>query len=133
MAGTRPPALSKFIMMGRPFTDVRCRSLCSATNKGLILDETKDLVRAKLFAPFEEGQLDEEGTTSNLAAGLLDKLAAGAHGAAGGEQVIHEKHTGAFGHAVTVHVQLGAAIFKFILEGIGAIRQLARLAERDER
>ena len=49
-------------------------------------------MRLQLLAALEERQLDQEGAAGDLAAGLLDELAAGLHGAAGRQQVVDQQH-----------------------------------------
>src|SRR5207237_1227498 len=63
----------------------------------------------------------------------LDELAGGSKCAAGGEQVVDHKHARSRGEAVHVELQLGAAVFQVVLQTMGAVRELARLAERNKR
>ena len=49
----------------------------------------------QLLAALEERQFDQERAADDLAAGLLDQLAAGLHRAAGRQHVIDQQHAAA--------------------------------------
>src|SRR4051812_38685651 len=57
---------------------------------GVVLEEADDAVRLEALAAGEERQLDEEAAADNDGAALLGELAAGAHRAAGGEQIVNQ-------------------------------------------
>lgn len=90
-------------------------------------------MRLEPGATIEELQLHEKGTTLDLAARFLHQLAACLHRAAGSQQVIEQQHTRAGMHPIGMHLQLSAAIFQIIFQGIGSVGKFAGLPQRDER
>src|SRR5262249_7497357 len=83
--------------------------------------------------PAQKRQLDEDGTAGHLGPSLLDKPAARLKSSTGGQQVVHQQHALAGQEAVDVDLQLGAAVFQVVLQGVSAVGQLAGLAQGHER
>src|SRR5438132_528136 len=81
----------------------------------------------------EKSELHKEGAACHLAPGLLDETAARLHGSSRGEQVIDQQNVRAGDHAVDMYLQLGAAVLKVVLQRMGPVGELARLAKRDQR
>src|SRR3954453_1238486 len=95
-------------------------------------DQAEDLERLEPGAALEEGQLDDEGAGDDLGAGPLDQVAAGTHGAAGGQDVVDQEDTAAGAERVGVDLEAVVAVFELVVERDRGIRKLARLADRHE-
>ena len=85
-----------------------------------------------MFAATEEAELYEEGYAGHDAAGVLDELAHGAGGAAGGEQVIYYEDAGALGDGVEVDLEGVLAVLELVGGGDGLSGELVGFAGEDE-
>src|SRR5215212_11057992 len=75
---------------------------------------------------------DEEGDARDDAAGVLDELAHGAGGAAGGEEVVHDEDAVAAGDGVDVDFEGVGAVFELVGGGYGFPGELVGLAGENE-
>src|SRR5687768_6139664 len=88
--------------------------------------EGDDVVGGEAFATVKVGELYEEGYARYDAAGVLDELAHGAGGAAGGEEVIGDEHLGAGQYGVVVGLEGIGAVLELVGGGDGLARELVR-------
>jgi hypothetical protein len=58
----------------------------------VVVQQAEDILLGEAVAAFQEVEFDGEGEAGHFAAELFDQLERGLHGAAGGEQVVYEKH-----------------------------------------
>ena len=61
------------------------------------------------------GQVDDGGALHHRGAQAFQQLAAGHHGAAGGDQVVHQQHAVAGLAGIGMDFDRGAAIFELVL------------------
>src|SRR5690606_3279057 len=78
-------------------------------------------------------QVDDGGGLVDVTAELVDQLRGGNEGAAGGDQIIHQQYLGAGGQCIAVDLDTGFAVFGVVTGADAVCRQLARLAEQDQR
>ncbi len=95
-------------------------------------DEGGDGVGGEKLAAAEEAELYEEGYAGHYAAGVLDELAHGAGGAAGGEQVVYHEDAGAVGDGVEVDLEGVLAVLEVVGGGDGLSGELVGSAGEDE-
>ena len=69
-------------------------------------------VRDEALAAVKEGQLDEEAAAHDLTTELRDQLAESARRAAGGEQIVVDKHARPAMHGVAVQLQLTGPVLQ---------------------
>src|ERR671916_198034 len=98
----------------------------------MVGDQGHDLVGLELVAAGEVGQFYQEGDARDGAAGVLDELAHGAGGAAGGEEVVGHEDAGALRDGVGVGFQGVRAVLQLVGGGDGIPRQLVWFAGEDE-
>ena len=99
---------------------------------GSVGDQAEDLAGLELGAPAQERKLDQERAGDDRRARRSDQVAAGAHRAAGGQDVVDQEHALAGPERVAVDLELVAAVLELILLSDGGVRELARLANRHE-
>jgi len=80
----------------------------------------------------QKAQFDQEQAPSHRGAKALNQFAAGAHGASGGQQVVHEQDPVFRTGRVFVYLDRVRPVFEFVTHGPGAPWQLAGLADGDE-
>ena len=61
----------------------------------LVCDQAEDFRSVRAWRAVEEREFEDEGAGDELGAGGLDEVAAGAHGAAGGEHVVDQEDAAA--------------------------------------
>src|SRR4051794_874769 len=83
----------------------------------LVADQADDVIAVQPPAALEEVQLHQEHGGGDGPAQLLDQLDGGAHGAAGGQQVVHHQHTLTGADGVHVQLERSGAIFQVVLDG----------------
>ena len=78
-----------------------------ATTPLLVLNEAEHRIASHLGSPMERQEFHQECTAHHRAAGILHKLAASIHRAAGGQKVIDHQNPGPRVDAVDVDLQGG--------------------------
>src|SRR6516164_5035335 len=82
--------------------------------------------------PAEVRKVDDERAADNPAAGHVDQLQRGLGRAAGGDQVVDQKHAFAAQNAVAVDLQTVGAVLELVVLPEVLRRQLAAFANGDE-
>src|SRR5437764_961090 len=103
-------------------------SVSGEADKGVDLDA----FLAKPVAAAEIGQIDDECRGDEVAARLADKLDRRIGGAAGGNQIVDEKHAVALADRIGVNLDRVDAVFERIFLPDDARGELALLADRHE-
>jgi two-component system, OmpR family, KDP operon response regulator KdpE len=94
----------------------------------VVVQQAEDVVFLEAVAALQKVQLDGKGQPGNLAAQLLHQLHGGLHGAAGGQQVVHQHHALAGLNRVQVNLQRVGAVFQVVGHARHRRGQFARLA-----
>src|SRR5438105_592505 len=86
----------------------------------------------EMIAPFEKGQLNQEGDTGYMPSQLLYQFYGCRYRAAGREQVIDYQHTLAGANRIGVDFYNIGAVFQCILDAYRLVREFAKFAYRHE-
>jgi hypothetical protein len=96
------------------------------------LDGGVKVVLGEAGAAVEEGEFDEDGDAEDVSAEGLDHVAAGVHGAAGGEEVVDDEAFFAGLDGVFVDFEGVLAVLEVVGEGEFGGGEFAGLADGDE-
>lgn len=80
----------------------------------------------------EESELDENGDPDRFGSQPLHQATRGEGGAAGGEDVIDDQHSGTAAEGVAVYLESIGAVFQAVVRGFGRPGELSRLPDRDQ-
>src|SRR6478736_4573277 len=80
-----------------------------------IHNQALNFVRRESGSAFEKCQLGEDGDADDVAAELVDQLDRRLDGAAGGEKIIDDQHSLAWGYCILMDLNCIHAIFQFIV------------------
>ena len=97
------------------------------------MHQAEDVEAGEFVLAAEEIEFDHEGATGDGGLQPFDEIHTGEHGAAGGQQIVHNQDSIGRAESIDVHVKCVGAVFEVVRKRLRFIRQLAGLSDGHER